>query len=150
MRVFPFLLAGFVLASQPPWLCAEDAPRPSEGPQVRIEFDWRVKMRDGVELSADVYRPEGKDRSPVILSRTPYNKAAGGKDALEWNTSQVFKKGHRIRIEIASSAFPKFDRNLNTGEPLGKNVKMQTAEQKVYHDRKRPSFVLLPIVPSKR
>ena len=42
-----------------------------------------------------------------------------------WNTSQVFKKGHRIRLEIASSAFPKYDRNPNTGAPLGKSAEMQ-------------------------
>jgi len=66
-----------------------------------------------------------------------------------WNTSQLFKKGHRIRLEIASSAFPKYDRNLNTGAPLGKSAEMKTAEQTVYHDRDHPSHVLLPVVPAK-
>ncbi len=64
-----------------------------------------------------------------------------------WNTCQTFRKGHRIRLEIASSAFPKYDRNPNTGEALGKTIKTQTAEQKIYHDREHPSHVLLPIVP---
>jgi putative CocE/NonD family hydrolase len=63
-----------------------------------------------------------------------------------WNTSQLFKRGHRIRLEIASSAAPKFSRNANTGEPLGKETRMQPADQKVFHDREHPSFVLLPIV----
>ena len=66
-----------------------------------------------------------------------------------WNTCQMFLKGHSIRLEIASSAFPKYDRNLNTGEALGKTTRMQTADQKVYHDRDHASFVLLPIVPKK-
>ncbi len=66
-----------------------------------------------------------------------------------WNTSQVFKKGHRIRLEIASSAFPKYDRNPNTGAPLGKSAEMRTAEQTVYHDRDHPSHLLLPVVPGK-
>jgi len=66
-----------------------------------------------------------------------------------WNTCQMFKKGHRIRLEISSSAFPKYDRNLNTGEALGKTTKMQTAEQKIYHDREHPSHVVLPVVPAK-
>jgi putative CocE/NonD family hydrolase len=67
-----------------------------------------------------------------------------------WNTCQTFKKGHRIRIEISSSAFPKYDRNLNTGEALGKTTEMQTAEQKIFHDREHPSHVVLPIVPRKQ
>lgn len=41
---------------------------------VKIDFNQRVKMQDGVELSADVYRPDGEGQFPVILSRTPYNK----------------------------------------------------------------------------
>jgi uncharacterized protein len=64
-----------------------------------------------------------------------------------WNTCQLYKKGHRIRLEISSSAFPKYDRNLNTGDPLGKTARMQVAEQKIYHDRANPSYVVLPIVP---
>jgi putative CocE/NonD family hydrolase len=66
-----------------------------------------------------------------------------------WNTSQLFKAGHRIRIEITSSAFPKFARNHNTGEPLGKETKVRIADQKVYHDAEHASFVLLPIVPDR-
>lgn len=66
-----------------------------------------------------------------------------------WNTCQVFKKGHRIRLEIASSAFPKYDRNPNTGEALGKTTRVEVAQQKIYHDREHPSYVVLPIVPRK-
>jgi hypothetical protein len=66
-----------------------------------------------------------------------------------WNTCQMYLKDHRIRIEIASSAFTKYDRNLNTGEALGKTTRMQTADQKIYHDSEHPSFVLLPVVPPK-
>ncbi len=66
-----------------------------------------------------------------------------------WNTSQLFKKGHRIRLEVASSAFPKYDRNPNTGAPLGKSAEMKTAVQTIYHDRDHPSHLLLPVVPAK-
>jgi hypothetical protein len=66
-----------------------------------------------------------------------------------WNTCQTFKKGHKIRIQIASSAFPKYDRNPQTGEDLGKTIKLQTAEQKIYHDKAHPSHVILPLVPKK-
>ena len=66
-----------------------------------------------------------------------------------WNTCQLYKKGHRIRLEIASSAFPKYDRNLNTGEQLGTSARMRVAEQKIYHNREHPTYVLLPIVPTR-
>jgi uncharacterized protein len=55
--------------------------------------------------------------------------------------------GHRIRVEIASSGVPKFDRNPNTGEPLGKTTRMQPADQKIFHDREHPTHLILPIVP---
>jgi len=64
-----------------------------------------------------------------------------------WNTCQVFKTGHRIGLEISSSAFPKFDRNLNTGAPLGVTTEMAIAEQRIYHDVEHPSAVVLPIIP---
>lgn len=66
-----------------------------------------------------------------------------------WNTCQAFKSGHRIRLEIASSAFPKYDRNLNTGDVLGQSTRMRTANQKIYHDRKYASHLVLPIIPKK-
>jgi putative CocE/NonD family hydrolase len=66
-----------------------------------------------------------------------------------WNTCQLYRAGHRIRLEIASSAFPKYDRNLNTGEALGQTTRMQVAQQKIYHDQQRLSYVILPIVPRK-
>jgi putative CocE/NonD family hydrolase len=65
-----------------------------------------------------------------------------------WNTSQVFKKGHRIRLEIASTAFPKYDRNPNTGAPLGQSAEMKTADQTIYHDPEHPSVLVLPVVPA--
>jgi uncharacterized protein len=66
-----------------------------------------------------------------------------------WNTCEVFKIGHRIRVEIASSAVPKFDRNPNTGEPLGRTTTMQSADQKIFHDREHPTHLILPIVPAR-
>lgn len=64
-----------------------------------------------------------------------------------WNTAQVFKAGHRIGLEIASSAFPKYARNLNTGAPLGMTSEMTVAEQRILHDGDHPSAVILPIIP---
>jgi predicted acyl esterase len=57
------------------------------------------------------------------------------------------KTGHRIGLEISSSAFPKFDRNLNTGAPLGVTTDMAIAEQQIYHNVENPSAVMLPIIP---
>ncbi|MGM8214846.1 CocE/NonD family hydrolase [Bacillaceae bacterium W0354] len=67
-----------------------------------------------------------------------------------WNTSHVFKRGHKIRVEISSSAFPKYDRNLNTGAPLGKTTEMKIANQTVYHDEKYSSHIILPIINRKK
>jgi putative CocE/NonD family hydrolase len=64
-------------------------------------------------------------------------------------TANVFKKGHRIRVDISSSNFPRFDVNPNTGEPLGKHRRMISADNTVYHDRNRASHILLPIVPAR-
>ncbi len=87
---------------------------------------------------------EGMDRPSLIEPGRVY-----AYDINCWNTCQVFKKGHRIRLEIASTAFPKYDRNPNGGAPLGKSAELRTAEQTVYHDRDHPSHLLLPIVPAK-
>lgn len=62
-------------------------------------------------------------------------------------TSNIFKKGHRIRLDVSSSNFPRFDLNPNTGEPLNDNRRVQTAVNTVHHDRQRPSHILLPVIP---
>ncbi len=64
-------------------------------------------------------------------------------------TSNVFKAGHRIRVQVSSSSFPKWDRNLNTGHPIGQDAVIKTAVQTIYHDKKRPSHILLPVIPRK-
>jgi len=62
-------------------------------------------------------------------------------------TSNVFLAGHRIRVEISSSNFPRFNRNLNTAEDPGHGTKWVTATNAVLHDAQHPSCVILPIVP---
>ena len=64
-----------------------------------------------------------------------------------WETSNLFKAGHRIRLEISSSNFPRFDRNLNTGSDPGSDTEFHIAEQTVYHNAQHPSHVVLPIIP---
>jgi putative CocE/NonD family hydrolase len=64
-------------------------------------------------------------------------------------TSNLFKRGHRIRVDISSSNFPRFDINPNTGDPLQQSRRTNTADNTVFHDRARPSHVVLPIIPTK-
>lgn len=61
-----------------------------------------------------------------------------------WSTSNVFLAGHRLRVHVTSSSFPRWDRNLNTGDQSKSS--MQTARQLIYHDARRPSWIELPVV----
>lgn len=67
-----------------------------------------------------------------------------------WSISQVFLPGHRIRLEISSSAFPKFDRNLNTGGPIATETEMVVAQNTVWHEAEHPSQLVLPVIPGER
>ena len=64
-----------------------------------------------------------------------------------WETSNVFRAGHRIRVEISSSNFPRFDRNLNTGALVGGGETWDVAVQTVFHDAHRLSRIILPVIP---
>ena len=64
-----------------------------------------------------------------------------------WSTSNVFLKGHRIRLEVSSSNFPRFDRNLNTGKSAAESSAFVKATNTVLHDREHPSALILPVVP---
>ena len=61
-------------------------------------------------------------------------------------TSNEFGKGHRIRLEVSSSNFPRFDRNPNTGRLVADEKELRRAQQMVFHDRLRASRLLLPVV----
>ncbi len=63
-----------------------------------------------------------------------------------WATSNVFLKGHRIRVEVSSSNFPRFDRNLNTGKVAATDQTMVKATNTVFHDKDHPSALVLPLV----
>jgi putative CocE/NonD family hydrolase len=88
---------------------------------------------------------EGFDREVLVEPDRPYEYRI---DLAA--TSNVFLAGHRIRLLVTSSSFPRFDRNLNTGSPLGVDGPGDalTARQTVFHDLERPSCLLLPVVPS--
>ena len=64
-----------------------------------------------------------------------------------WSTSNVFLAGHKLRLEVASSNFPRFDRNLKTGEDPESSTRTVKATNMVYHDRDHASALVVPIVP---
>ncbi len=64
-----------------------------------------------------------------------------------WPTSMVFLKGHRVRLEVSSSNYPRFDRNPNTGRPIATETDTLVARQTIHHSPATPSRLILPIIP---
>jgi putative CocE/NonD family hydrolase len=67
-----------------------------------------------------------------------------------WVTSNAFLPGQRIRVDISSSNFPRFDRNPNTGNPFGLDTELMSAQQTVYHNEMYPSHIVLPMIPAEQ
>ncbi len=65
-----------------------------------------------------------------------------------WASSNVFLRGHRMRVEITSSNFPRFDRNPNTGRPFGDDEEKIRATQTIFHTSQYPSHIVLPVIPA--
>jgi len=63
-------------------------------------------------------------------------------------TANLFKRGHRIRVDISSSSFPRFDVNPNTGEPILRHRRFRVVDNTVYHERGRASHIVLPLIPA--
>lgn len=115
------------------------------------DTDWMVKLVDvhpngfAMNVAEGILRArfrKGLDKPELLKPGQTYEfeiDMAG--------TANVFQPGHRIRVDITSSSFPQFDRNLNTGEPLAKAAKPRVARQTVHHGGSRPSHILLPVVP---
>jgi len=97
------------------------------------------RLCDGVVRAR--YR-DGVDHAVLMEPGTVYEMVVD-----MWNTCQVFKAGHRVRLEVSSSAFPKYDRNLNTGDDIGLGTRMNVAENRVWHDAAHPSRLVLPVIP---
>jgi len=64
-----------------------------------------------------------------------------------WATSNVFRQGHKLRVEVSSSNFPRFDRNLNTGQSAASSSAYVTATNTILHDTEHPSALVLPVLP---
>jgi len=100
---------------------------------------WNL-MSPTLEVIRARYR--GDEREPELLEPgKPYELA------LRWAmTGNLFKRGHRIRLQVTSSFFPHVDRNPNTGRPVPHEGKLVPARQTVFHDGSRPSRVILPVI----
>jgi uncharacterized protein len=85
----------------------------------------------------------------VRLHRPNAVQAADGSFAVKiemWPTANTFKRGHRIRLQVSSGAYPLFARNCGTGEPLMAARNLRVSDNEVYHDPQHPSYVALPVV----
>ena len=96
-------------------------------------------LQDGIVRAR--YRTSVREPSPIIPGRV-YQYAID-----LWATSHVVKAGHRVRVDISSSNFPRFDRNPNTGAALGADARLETARQTVHHSAQYPSHITLPVIP---
>ena len=63
-----------------------------------------------------------------------------------WPTAHLFRRGHRLRLQVSSGAHPRYSRNTGTGEPLATATTLARAEQRVFHDPGHPSAIVLPVV----
>ncbi len=113
------------------------------------DTDWMVKLVDVYPNGYSMNIAEG-------ILRARYRKGLEKPELLKANeayefevdlvgTANVFKPGHRIRVDITSSNFPQFDRNLNTGEN-GSSAKIRVAKNTVFHTGDRASAIILPVV----
>jgi putative CocE/NonD family hydrolase len=115
------------------------------------DTDWMVKLVDvhpngfAMNIAEGILRARfrnGLDKMELLTPGRAYEfevDMAG--------TANVFKPGHRIRVDITSSNFPQFDRNPNTGDDLGSSERVRTAKQTVYHGGTHASHIVLPVVP---
>jgi putative CocE/NonD family hydrolase len=120
---------------------------------VTLHVDTTAANTDFTAKLVDVY-PDGKAHnvSDGVLRRSYQHAAEQGAApqviSIElWPTSMLFRPGHRIRVEISSSNFPRYDRNTNTGSNPATDISPKVATQVVHHSRAHPSSILLPVVP---
>jgi uncharacterized protein len=107
-------------------------------PDYPIGFDLNI----GDSITRMRYR-DSLEKAELMKPGTVYKVAIH-----LYPTANVFAKGHRIRLDISSSNFPRFDLNPNTGEPLQEHRRMIAADNTVYHNTSQASHVVLPIIPA--
>lgn len=115
------------------------------------DTDWVVRLCDvlpdgrSLNLTDGIvrarYREGARDAAPSLVEPGhPYHYVID-----LWSTSNVFQAGHRIRVQVTSSCFPRWDRNPNTGHAIGETAELRVAHQQVLHDQDHPSHVVLPV-----
>jgi hypothetical protein len=117
-----------------------------------LDTDWTAKLVDvspsgyAMNLCDGIIRARYRDsfREPELLEPN---------QAYEYRidvgvTGNVFKRGHRVRLEISSSNFPRYDRNLNTGQDNGNSTEIRQAHQEIFHSSAQPSHIVLPVIPA--
>ena len=124
-----------------------------------VDTDFTAKLVDVYPPSTDY--PNGFDMNiSDALIRASYRDGRHERDLITpgriyrliispFPTANVFRKGHRIRIDISSSNFPRFDVNPNTGEPLGQNRRTIPSVNTIHHSQRHASHVLLPLLPGR-
>jgi uncharacterized protein len=122
----------------------------SSGP----DTDFTAKLVDVTECGFARNLTDGIIRARTRESQSEPKLMTPG-EIYEFNidlcsTSNLFKAGHRIRLEVSSSNFPRFDRNPNTGHELFVDAEMRPALQTVMHERGFASFLMLPVIPKNR
>jgi putative CocE/NonD family hydrolase len=114
------------------------------------DTDWFATLMDVDENGEIFHLVHGVLRARFRNSMTrpePIEKGRVTRYDLDmWQTGITFRKGHRIRVEVASAMFPAFSRNLNTGGHNEKETKYRKAVQRIYHTPEYPSHILLPVV----
>jgi len=113
--------------------------------------DFTAKLLDVYADGRAIYLCDGILRASYRNGNTITSNILPGK-VYEYHidlgpTSNVFRKGHRIRVDISSSNFPRFDRNLNTGGSFARETTWVIARQTIFHSRKYPSCIVLPVIP---
>ncbi len=126
----------------------------SDGP----DTDFTAKLVDVYPPNADF--PDGLALNVADgIVRARYRDSRAKAEMLEsgrpyeltielYPTALVFMPGHRIRLDVSSSNFPRFDVNPNTGEPMGANTGWRVATNTIFHDPEHPSRIILPVIPS--
>jgi len=116
-----------------------------------VDTDFTAKLVDvspdgrAINLTEGILRARYRDSQATPTLLTPGRVFPFSIDL--WATSNIFHAGHRLRLELSSSNFPRFDRNLNTGELAANSAKWAIATNTILHDSAHPSALILPIVP---
>ena len=103
--------------------------------------DWVVKLCDVDENGRTINVCDGIVRTDPIRDVGPQSCSID-----MWGTAMVFRAGHRIRVIVSSSDFPRYERNPNTGENPWEATVFEPALQRVFHDSQRASYVVLPVI----